>query len=399
MSLVRCVSLFFMQGPAMAVLPFKHTGNLYVSMWTSDEIAVFAPNGTPLERFTTEGLDGPRGIAFNRSNGQIWVASEFGNSIFIFDKAHRFIRRIEHPDFDEPVGVTFASAPGVDASDQLVYISNSNGNEIMVFDQSGSFQRRFTDSSLQDPNCSAIMPDGNLMVANRLGGTMGGVGAVSTFDNGDNFRFDFTTDGIASLMAVARDPGSLLSAMDDTLWVTSGAGDKGIYEFDSSGNLLTSLLPEDIDDGQPIIPQGIAFDGEGSFYVVSYSDEVLKFSADGRFLMRFPTGSGTSRSTAFQGCQRIEDAQCIPFGVAGADVTNAGGLPNDNSTTEVTSRSGGGLAGWLLIALFVATGGRGWLVLIARFKYHRAQECNKRPRKQAVSLTAYTGMPSRWRHL
>jgi len=46
---------------AMALLPFQNTGNLYVSMWTSDEIAVFSPDGTPLERFTADGLDGPRG--------------------------------------------------------------------------------------------------------------------------------------------------------------------------------------------------------------------------------------------------------------------------------------------------------------------------------------------------
>ena len=123
---------------ASALLPFEKTGNLYVSMWSADEIAVFAPDGTPLQRFSAEGLDGPRGIAFNPANGEIWIASEFGNAIFIFNHDHQFLRRLDHPDFDEPVGVTFAMDPATNLSDQLVYISNSDGNEIMVFDQAGN---------------------------------------------------------------------------------------------------------------------------------------------------------------------------------------------------------------------------------------------------------------------
>jgi len=76
----------------------------------------------------------------------------------------------------------------------------------MVFDQSGNLQRRFSDPSLSDPNCSAFMQDGSLFVSNRLGGTQGGPGAVSKFGASDEFLFDFTSPGIASLMAVARDP-------------------------------------------------------------------------------------------------------------------------------------------------------------------------------------------------
>jgi len=58
-------------------------------MWSADEIAVFSPDGIPLERFSVEGLDGPRGIAFNPANGEIWIASEFGNAIFIFDRVYQ----------------------------------------------------------------------------------------------------------------------------------------------------------------------------------------------------------------------------------------------------------------------------------------------------------------------
>lgn len=349
-----CIHVF--PGHAAALLPFENTGNLYVSMWSSDDIAVFTPDGAPQVRFSADGLDGPRGIAFNPANGDIWVASEFGNAIFIFDSEHRFLRTLDHPDFDEPVGVTFESEPGVAASDQSVYVSNSNGNEIMVFDQSGNLQRRFSGTALLDPNCSAFMPDGTLFVANRLGGTFGTSGAVSVFDNSDTFTFDFTTDGIASLMAVARDPNSLSIDSDDSLWITSGAGDNGIYQFDSSGNLLTSLVPADIGDGRSIIPQGIAFDGDGSFYVVSFLGEVLKFDRDGNFLTRFPTGEGTSRSTAFQGCQAIENGVCIPFGDAfeasvDEGINTAGANDGMSPSDMPVSSSGGRFSVWLLMVL------------------------------------------------
>ncbi len=326
--------LLLVSGAARAVLPFDHTGNIYVSMWTADEIAVFTPDGVPVERFTADGLDGPRGIAFNPANGEIWVAGEFSNAIHIFDHNHQLLRTLEHPDFNEPVGITFSMEEGVALENQLVYISNSNGNELMVFEQQGNLLRRFTAPALQDPNCSAFTADGSLLVANRLGGTTGSIGAVTRFDANQMFQFDFTTDGILSLMAVAIDANTMPGGFDDTVWVTSGAGDSGIYQFDLNGNLLTSLLPSQIDDGSSIIPQGIAFDGDGDFYVVSFLNEVIKFDSDGNFLMRFPTGSGTARSTAFQPCQSAGVAQeCISLGV---DATLTGGNP-DNSNMEVSN--------------------------------------------------------------
>ena len=84
----------------------------------------------------------------------------------------------------------------------------------MVFEQAGNSLRRFSGTALLDPNCAAFfMPDSSLFVSNRLGGT---TGAVSAFNKNDVFAFDFTTDGIASMMAVARDPNSLSIDLDDS---------------------------------------------------------------------------------------------------------------------------------------------------------------------------------------
>lgn len=341
--LAACI---FSKAATAAILPHQNTGNLYVSMWSADEIAVFTPDGTPLERFSAAGLDGPRGIAFNPANGEIWVAGEFSNAIFIFDHQHQFLRRLDHSDFNEPVGITFSPQLSSEPSDQQVYISNSNGNEVMVFDESENLVQRFTGTALVDPNCSAFLEDGTLLVANRLGGTQGGSGAVASFNSDNQFQFDFTTTGIASLMAVARDQNDVQSALDDTVWVTSGAGDSGIYEFDQAGNLLKSLLPADIDDGRNVVPQGIAFDDEGNFVVISYLNEVIKFDGDGNFITRFPTGAGTARSTAFQACEPQQDAGtgCVALG---ASATTS--VDNIDSTGAGSSGGGGGAFSiWLL---------------------------------------------------
>ena len=346
------IALVAVSGNAFALLPFEKTGNLYVSMWSTDEIAVFTPNGTSVERFTASGLDGPRGIAFNSANGEIWVAGENSDAIYIFDHEHQFLRTIEHEDFNEPVGVTFRTVD-TDPADALVYISNSNGNEIMVFDQAGALQRRFSAPDFADPNCTAFFPDGSLMVANRLGGSDGAIGSTSKFDGQENFLFDFTAPGISSQMAGARDPNLATMDEDDTLWVTSGSGDTGIYEFDLDGNLLNTLLPADIDDGRSIVPQGIAFDGNGDFYVVSFLNEVLKFDSNGNFIMRFPTGAGTARSTAFQGCQADIDDRCVPLGVDANAAGGGGSSSGDGATTDtVNNESGGGAFSLFVVGLF-----------------------------------------------
>ena len=284
---------------AFALLPFDRDKNLYVSMWDADVVKVFSKEGDALGSITTHGLDGPRGIAFNPFNGDIWIAGEHSDAIYIFDRKHRFRWSLTHADFDEPVGISFSMVPGVEPREQEVYISNSNGNEIMVFDQEGAFKRRFTQPDLIDPNCSAFMQDGSFFVSNRLGGGSGLQGAVDKYDADDNYLFTFSAPGMASVMAIARDP-NLDGDEDDTIWVTSGAGDRGIYEFDQDGVLLRSILPDDLPDNS-IIPQGIAFDSAGNFTVASFSTStIFQFDGDGNFLNSYSAGSGNSRSIAFQ---------------------------------------------------------------------------------------------------
>ncbi|HBE91854.1 MAG TPA: hypothetical protein DDW55_04750, partial [Gammaproteobacteria bacterium] len=173
---------------------------------------------------------------------------------------------------------------------------------IMVFDQKGNHLRTFGNPYLVDPNCSAFMVDGTHYNANRLGikdssGVIDGIiGRVDKYDANDNFLFSFTTPGMLSLMAVARDPNTPDDGTDDTIWATSGGGDTGIYEFDQNGNLLTSILPADI--GEPIVPQGIAFDDDGNFTVVSFTGKVFQFDGDGNFLGSYSAGGFGSRSSA-----------------------------------------------------------------------------------------------------
>lgn len=255
--------------PAHAVLPLESTGHLYVSMWTADQVRVFDDAGTLVQTLTAPGLDGPRGIAFNPANGDIWVAGEHSDALYIFNKQGQYLKTITHPDFDEPVGITFADRKGVKGkgkgrvvqATQEVFISNSgtlstdpqvnNNGEIIVLDDRGNHLRSFSNPNAVDPNCSALLPNGALYVSNRLGlknasGVEDGVrGRIDVYTPRGDFQTSFTTTGINSLMAVARDPNGPGNG-DDTLWVTSGGGDRGIYEFNRNGELRTTILPADV---------------------------------------------------------------------------------------------------------------------------------------------------------
>ncbi len=320
--LMVCVwgTIAAVQNIAYAQLPFENDGHLFVAMYNDDAYSIFSKSGEPVGTMTTPGLNGPRGLAFNPANGDIWVAGEFSNSIYIFDQHRRFKWSLTHPDFNQPVGVTFKRTPGVNPEDHEVYVSNSGtgasspGNNIMVFDQQGNFLRSFTRDGLVDPNCTAFFPDGSLYVTNRLGtldddGNSDGIpGRVDKFDSNDEFLFSFNTPGMASVMAVARDPNGPGDA-DDTVWVTSGGGARGIYEFDQDGNLLNTILPVDLDDfgvpGAALVPQGIAFDDNGDMTVVSWTGGIYQFDGDGNLLNSYdpdpstPATPGKSRSMAF----------------------------------------------------------------------------------------------------
>ena len=320
-SVIFCLAVVAYPDGLFAELPFENDGDLFVAMYNSDAYSVFTKSGQFVGTMTAPGLDGPRGLAFNPANGDIWVTGEFSNTIYVFDRNRQFQWSFTHPEFNQPVGVSFKMTAGVPAEDQEVYVSNSGsgavtlGNNIMVFDQQGNFLRSFTRDHLVDPNCTAFFPDGSFFVTNRLGqiddnGEADGIfGRVDKYDANDNFLFSFNAPGMASIMAVARDPNGP-GDLDDTVWVTSGGGSRGIYEFDQAGNFLRRIIPSDLSDfgvpGADIVPQGIAFDDNGDMTVVSWTGGVYQFDGDGNLLNSYdpaptiPPMAGKSRSMAFE---------------------------------------------------------------------------------------------------
>ena len=59
----------------------------------------------------------------------------------------------------------------------------------------------------------------------------------------------------------------------------------------------------------------------------------------------FPTGDGTSRSTAFQGCEQVVDGVCVPFGstsVSAVSANNEGVVDTTAIGVVPETGSGGG---------------------------------------------------------
>ena len=79
--LLCLLGLTLFAGNAVAELPFENDGNLYVVMYNSDAYNIFTKSGEPVGTLATPSLNGPRGLAFNPANGDIWVTGELSNRL------------------------------------------------------------------------------------------------------------------------------------------------------------------------------------------------------------------------------------------------------------------------------------------------------------------------------
>jgi DNA-binding beta-propeller fold protein YncE len=312
----------FATNPPAQERPLEDTGNLYISLWDQGVVRVFDPWGaTLLDELSTPGLEGPRGIAFDPVSSDVWVASERGNAVFIFDRLHALKHTIEHPDFNEPVGVAFRLSA---AGEWEIYVSNSGnssvdptrGNEVLVFNRAREVLRRFSHDELNDPNCAAFFPDGSFFLTNRLQNRVDRFDAEDTLVSTVSYTRDDGSDGLVSTMAVARTP-SGSGSEDDTIWVTGGGGARDLVRFALDGTVLRVLdqatLRDTTGDATLLLtPQGLAFDEGGRLLVVSLNGQVLRFDREGTLLgtdgqpytlgapFAWSPGAGSSRSIAVQ---------------------------------------------------------------------------------------------------
>ena len=136
-------------------------GNIAVSLYSRNCIAVYRPNGEIVEEFGFGRLRGPEGLAIN-NEGQLFVAEYGGNRVSVYSENGEFQYSFgsegsQPGEFECPEQICIGQ-------DGLLYVSDDN-NRIQIFQQDGRFIRQFGKDVLGIPAGLAITKGSHIVVA------------------------------------------------------------------------------------------------------------------------------------------------------------------------------------------------------------------------------------------
>ncbi len=168
-------------------LAVDEDNNIYVSDSWNYRIQKFDPTGKLLTKwgkgFDTKGdptlaqqnptgFYGPRGLAYDKTKGELYVADTGNRRIVVFDKNGNFIRQFGTvgggpAQFDEPYSV--AVSP-----DGKVYVTDSRNKRVQILDRNGNYQSEikvpdWKDQPLSEPYV-ALDGQGNVFVSDSANG-------------------------------------------------------------------------------------------------------------------------------------------------------------------------------------------------------------------------------------
>ena len=134
-------------------------GNIAVSLYDKNCIAVYRSNGELVKEFVSDRLKGPTGLAVN-NNEQLFVVEQDSGRISVYSENGEFqysfgSRGSQPGEFNKPDQICIGE-------DGLVYVSDAC---IQVFQQDGCFVRQFGKDVLNEPTGLALTKDGHIVVA------------------------------------------------------------------------------------------------------------------------------------------------------------------------------------------------------------------------------------------
>jgi DNA-binding beta-propeller fold protein YncE len=247
-------------------------GSIWVANGAESRFLIFAPDGTFVEAWGTEGAgegefdfsrdptDGLADIAF-APDGSFYVADSQNKRIQRFDQDRRFVSAwggfgTGDGQFAEPVGVALDESGNV-------YVADDVRSDVQKFDPDGRFLLAFG---------GAASNEGRLGEAGWL--SIDSEGVVWVADTGRSHVVAFDSDG-AFLRVIGE--GELNQpqnvAVDSTGRVfVADTGSGRVVVFDRDGQVLTSWTGGE-DGGTPFGDVvGIALDGAGHVYVTDFTN-------------------------------------------------------------------------------------------------------------------------------
>jgi DNA-binding beta-propeller fold protein YncE len=255
-------------------------GAIYVSNTGAHRIEAFSKSGRPLSRFVhrVSGPDGalvdgsPAGLAFDRS-GRLLVVDRRAAYVDVLDRRGRPVARL-----DVPGASPAAVAVG---SDGTIYVGTTGGSSRVH-----RFRRDYAPDGvwgaqgtapgcLADVAALAVLGDGAVAVACERSDLV-----VQVFSPAGEFQRGFGThevgDGNFSL------PSAMVATPDGRLWVLDEIR-RSLTVFDAQGTLLAAAAGSGTALGNFDHPSGLASDGRGSLAVTDRGiGRVQVFDVDDR---------------------------------------------------------------------------------------------------------------------
>ena len=139
-------------------------GNIAVSLYGRNCIAVYRPNGELVKEFGSDRLDGPEGLAVN-NKGQLFVAEYGVDRVSVYSENGEFqycfgSEGSQPGEFKSPEQICIGQ-------DDLLYVSDRGNYRVQVFQQDGRFVRQFGNDVLNTPTGLALTKDGHIVVASE----------------------------------------------------------------------------------------------------------------------------------------------------------------------------------------------------------------------------------------
>lgn len=284
-------------------LPPSHTGLLYVSGFSTDNVVELAPDGTLLRTFGTMNTRQPRGVAVD-DYGNVVVVCQASDRVQVFDLAGTLIREVTHPDLTNGTGISRTGEGNW-------VIGNFTPGAILEFDSDWQHIQTTTHPGMNGVNCVAVEADGSLSVTAVVNAS------VHLFSPTRQHAGQIPHPTLVSPMSIARDS-------TGAHYVSNGGG--FVSKFDANWGFLMSF-------GQGLVsqPQGIVVDENDVLTVTNFSSSTVhRFDVDGTLLASFPlVGAVTGRNAAWQTSQ-------LALAMAGS-ARDATGAPERSLSVNGTS--------------------------------------------------------------
>ncbi len=239
---------------------------IYVSDTNKKRIQIFDLEGNPIKTFGEWGskpgqFQFPYGVAGD-SNGNIFVADLYNNSVSKFDKDGKYLGLFAEKQASEKVLVAPA---GLAVKEERVYVTDVELNVVKVFDLNGNLVKQIGSKGVKPgqfnaPNAVAVDGEGKIYVTDT------GNQRVQVFDKNGKFLKIINGSVDGNGQSVFVNPRGISVDDNGNVFVVSNLTHR-FYVFDKDGKQKAAIGGYGEGEKQFSLPNGLFVDERGRVYI------------------------------------------------------------------------------------------------------------------------------------